>query len=55
MTSVSKNVHINKLDDIINKYDNAYQSTIKMKLTDANSNTYIKLILKMLNLNLAIT
>ena len=24
MTSVSKNVYINKLDDIVNKYSNAY-------------------------------
>ena len=29
MTSVSKNVHINELDDIVNKYNNAYYSRIK--------------------------
>ena len=29
MTSVSKNVYIDKLDDIVDKYNNAYQSTIK--------------------------
>ena len=28
MTSVSKNVYIDKLDDIVNKYNNTYQSTI---------------------------
>ena len=44
MTSVSKYVYINKLDDIVNKYNKAYQSTIKMKLIDANSNTYINSI-----------
>ena len=31
MTSISKNVNIDKLDDIINEYNNAYHSTIKMK------------------------
>ena len=29
MTSISKNVYIHKLDDIVNKYSNTYQSTIK--------------------------
>ena len=41
MTSVSKNVYIDKLDDIVNKYDNAYHNTIKMKPVDVKSNTYI--------------
>ena len=31
MTSVSKNAYIDKLDDIVNKYNNSYHSTIKMK------------------------
>ena len=31
MTSVSKNVYIDKLDDIVNKHNNTYHSTIKMK------------------------
>ena len=39
MTSVSKYVHIDKLDDIVNKYNNTY-STIKMKPVDVRSNTY---------------
>ena len=30
MTSVSKNVYIDKFGDVINKYNNAYHSTIKM-------------------------
>ena len=29
MTSISKNVHINKLDDTVNKYNNTYHITIK--------------------------
>ena len=41
MTSISNDVHIDKLDDIVNKYDNAYHSTIKMKPIDVKSNTYI--------------
>ena len=41
MTSVSKNVYIHKLDDIVNKYYNTYQSTIKMKPVDVKSGTYI--------------
>ena len=30
MTSVSKNVYIDKLDVIVNKYNNTYHRTIKM-------------------------
>ena len=41
MTLVSKNVYINKLDDIVNKYKNTYHSTIKMKHVDVKRNTYI--------------
>ena len=41
MTSVSKNLCIDKLDDIVNKYNNTYYSTIKMKLINVKSNTYI--------------
>ena len=41
MTSVSKNVYIDKLDDIVNKYNNIYHSTIKVKPVDVKSNTYI--------------
>ena len=41
MTSLSKNVYIDKLDDIVNNYDNTYHSTIEMKPVDVESNTYI--------------
>ena len=40
MISVSKNVYIDKLDDIVNKYNTTYYSTIKMKPIDVKSNTY---------------
>ena len=55
MTSVSQNVYIDKLDDIVNKYNNTY-STNKMKLADVKPNTYIvkKLMMKILNLKLVI-
>ena len=41
MTSISKNMYIDKLDDIVNKYNDTYHSTIKMKPTDVKANTYI--------------
>ena len=31
MNAISKNVYIGKLDDIVNKYNNTYHSTSKMK------------------------
>ena len=34
MISISKNVYIDKLDDIVKEYNNAYHRTIKMKHTD---------------------
>ena len=41
MTSVSKNVYIEDLAHIVNKYNNTYNSTIKMKPDDIKSSTYI--------------
>ena len=41
MTSISKNMYIDNLNDIAHKYSNTYHSTIKMKLADVKSNTYI--------------
>ena len=41
MTSISRNVYINKLDDIVNKYNNIYHRTIKMKPVDVNPSIYI--------------
>ena len=41
MTTISKNVYIDKLDDIVNKYNNTYHTAIKMKLIDVKDNTYI--------------
>ena len=41
MTSISKNVYINKLDDIINEYNNTYHRKIKIKPVDVKHYTYI--------------
>ena len=41
MTSISKNVYINKLDDIVDEYNNTYHTTIKMKPIDIKDDTYI--------------
>ena len=41
MTSVSKNMYIDKLDDIVNEYNNTYHTAIKMKPIDVKDNTYI--------------
>ena len=34
ITSISKRVYIDKLDDIVDKYNNTYHSTFKMKPVD---------------------
>ena len=49
MTSISKNVYNDKLDDIVNKHNNTYHRTIKMKPVDVKSNN---LMIKNLNLKL---
>ena len=43
MTSVSKNVYIDKLNDIVDEYNNTYHTTIKMKPIDVKDNTYINI------------
>ena len=46
MTLILKNVYVEKLDDIVNKYSNAHYSTIKMKPVDVKSSTYIDFNIK---------
>ena len=41
MTSLSKFVYIDKLDDIVNEYNNTYHRTFKMKPVDVKDNRYI--------------
>ena len=43
LTSISKNVYIDKLDDIVNEYNKTYHRTIKMKPIDIKNNTYINI------------
>ena len=45
VTLISKNVYIDKLDDMVNKFNNTYHSTSKMKPDNLKSSTYINLIL----------
>ena len=50
--------YTNKLDDIVNKYNNTYHNTIKKKSVNVKSNTHTdlvnKLIIKVLNSNLVV-
>ena len=41
MTAISKNVYIDKLDDIVKESNNTYHTTIKMKPVDVKDNMYI--------------
>ena len=41
MTAISQNVYIDKLDAIVNEYNNTYHRTIKMKPVDVKNNIYI--------------
>ena len=43
MTSILKNLYIDKLDNIVNEYNNTYHATIKMKPIDVKGNTYINI------------
>ena len=56
MTSISQNVYIDKLDDIVNKYNNTYHSTSKLKPVDVNQTHILtlfkKLVIMILNLKL---
>ena len=54
MTSISKNVYFDVLDDIVDKYNNTYHNTIKMKPINLKIiillNTMKNLMRKILNL-----
>ena len=41
ITSISKNVYIDKLNDIVDEFNNTYHTTIKVKPNDVKDNTYI--------------
>ena len=53
MTSTSKNVYIDKLDDTVNRCTNIYHKTFPMKPVNVNSSTCVdfnKIIREVLNL-----
>ena len=57
MSSISEYVYIDKLDDIVNKYDDAYYSAIKMEHIDVKWNILTlvkKMMMKLMNLKLVI-
>ena len=41
MTAISGDAYIDKLDEIVNEYNNTYHRTIKMKSVDVKNNAYI--------------
>ena len=48
MTSISKNMYNDELDNIVNKYNNTYHRRIKMKPADVNQAPIITLIKKII-------
>ena len=48
MTAISKNVYIDKLDNIVDEYNNTYHRTIKMEPVDVKDNIYILILKKRL-------
>ena len=40
MQLINAIIHIDKLDDIVNKYDNKYHTKIKVKPVDVKPGTY---------------
>ena len=41
MTSISRNVYVDNIDDTVNEYNNTYHRKFKMKPNDVKDNTYI--------------
>ena len=52
MTSISKNIYIDNLDNKVNKYSNTYYNTIKMTPVDVNQTHILTLVKKILKKNL---
>ena len=59
MASIPKNVYIDKLHDVVNKYNNTYYSAIKMKSVDVKSSKFVDfgkiIMIKIPNLSLVTT
>ena len=41
---MTKNEYFDALDDIVDKYNNTFHNTIKMKLIDVKSDSYAKYV-----------
>ena len=58
MTTISKNIYFNVLDDIANKYNNTVHRTIKMRPIDVTNDSFVEYTeesnKKVLNLKLGI-
>ena len=58
MATISKNVYIDGLDDIVNEFNNTYRPTTKLKPVDVKDNNILiflkKLMIMILNLKLVI-
>ena len=42
MAAISKNVYFNVLNDIVDKYNNTYHKTIKMKPIDVKNDSFVE-------------
>ena len=42
MTTISKNVYINLLNNIVNRYNNTVHRTIRMKPIDVTADSYVE-------------
>ena len=49
---IYKYIYIDKLDNIVNKYNNTYQNTVKMKPVDVKANTLIITLVKRLMIDI---
>ena len=54
LTSISKKMHIEKIDDVVDKYNNTYLIAIEMKSVDAKLSTYIESLVKKLMIKIKI-
>ena len=42
MTAIGQNVYFNVLDDIVDKYNNSFRSSVKMKPKDVNDDSFVE-------------
>ena len=54
LTSISKKMYIEKIDDAVDKYNNTYLIAIEMKSADAKLSTYIESLVKKLMIKIKI-